>query len=66
MKQVISILIAFQIGFIPPARADIFGGDVAVLVQILANALQQLAQLRNIVQNGQDNLGLIRDINRGI
>ena len=48
------------------ARADLFGGDVAVLVQILANALQQLAQLREILRSGEDTLGLLRDINRGI
>lgn len=49
-----------------PAKADLFGGDVAVLVQILANAIQQLAQLRQILSNGSDTLGLLRDINRGI
>ncbi|RYZ82977.1 MAG: hypothetical protein EOP06_20770 [Proteobacteria bacterium] len=43
-----------------------FGGDVVVLAQILANALQQLAQLKSIVDNGKDNIELIRDINRGI
>lgn len=48
------------------SRADIFGGDVAVLVQILANAVQQLAQLENLLHNGQDSLQLMRDINRGI
>lgn len=49
-----------------PAKADLFGGDVAVLVQILANAIQQLAQLREILSTGSDTLGLLRDINRGI
>ena len=49
-----------------PARADLFGGDVAVLIKILANAIQQLTQLRQIVGVGQDTLGLMRDINRGI
>ncbi len=49
-----------------PVKADIFGGDVAVLIQILANALQQLAQLRQILSTGSDTLGLLRDINRGI
>ncbi len=49
-----------------PSRADIFGGDVAVLIQILANALQQLAQLQQILGTGADTLGLLRDINRGI
>jgi hypothetical protein len=50
----------------PTAKADLFGGDVAVLVQILANALQQLAQLRSIVSNGADTFNLLQDINRGI
>jgi hypothetical protein len=47
-------------------HADMFGGDVAVLVQILANALEQLAQLKQLLQTGDDTLDLIRDINRGI
>lgn len=49
-----------------PARADLFGGDVVVLTQILANAIQQLFQLKAIVTNASDTLGLMRDINRGI
>lgn len=48
------------------ARGDMFGGDVAVLMQILAQAIQQLAQLKSILQNGEDTLGLLQDINRGI
>lgn len=47
-------------------KADMFGGDVIVLVQILAQAIQQLTQLRQIFSTGQDTLGLMRDINRGI
>lgn len=50
----------------PKAKADLFGGDVAVLLQILAQTIQQLAQLRQIFATGQDTLGLMRDINRGI
>lgn len=49
-----------------PSRADIFGGDVAVLVQILANAVQQLAQLQQILGTGTNTLYLLRDINRGL
>ena len=48
------------------SRADLFGGDVAVLVQILAQTIQQLAQLRQILSTGTDSLNLMRDINRGI
>ena len=49
-----------------PSRAFSFGADVAVLVQILAQAIQQLAQLRQILSTGTDSLDLMRDINRGI
>lgn len=49
-----------------PAKADMFGGDVVVLTQILANAIQQLIQLREILSTGSDSLDLMRDINRGI
>jgi hypothetical protein len=49
-----------------PAKADLFGGDVAVLVQILANAFQQLQQLQQLLRTGSDNLALIREINQGI
>jgi len=62
MAGIMSILLLVP----QPSRADIFGGDIAVLVQILANALQQLAQLRQILGTGADSLNLMRDINRGI
>jgi hypothetical protein len=51
---------------ISETRADLFGGDVAVLTQILVQTIQQLAQLRQILGAGKDTLGLMRDINRGI
>ena len=60
------LIISFSVMVPRPAKADMFGGDVAVLVQILANALQQLAQLRQILSTGSDTLDLLRDINRGI
>ncbi|MFZ3230249.1 MAG: hypothetical protein WA160_08590 [Pseudobdellovibrio sp.] len=66
MKKIILIFCSSFLLYALPAKADIFGGDVAVLLQILSNALQQLAELKGIVDNGKDNLNLIRDINRGI
>jgi len=48
------------------AHADIWGADVAVLAQILANAVQQLAQLQQILGQSSDTLGLLREVNRGI
>ena len=49
-----------------PAYADFFGGDIPLLTQIVANTLQELAQLRSILGTGQDTLSLMRDINRGL
>ena len=64
----IATSLAFSIGLIVPsgARADIFGGDTLILAQILSNAVQQLIQLQQMLQNGRDSLALVRDINRGI
>jgi hypothetical protein len=66
MKKIITAVAIPLLLFSSPARADLFGGDVAVLSQILVNALQQLAQLRQILSTGRDNVELVRDINRGI
>jgi hypothetical protein len=48
------------------ARADIWGGDVAVLMQILVQTIEQLAELRQIFSTGSDTLGLLQDINSGV
>lgn len=66
MKKLLAIGIAVSMIFSAPAKADMFGGDVAVLVQILANALKQLIELQNLVKNGSDQLDLMRNINRGV
>lgn len=67
-KAIIAFLVALGITTYPAslARADLFGGDVVVLSQILIQAIQQLNQLRMILKAGSDNLDLVRDINRGI
>lgn len=49
-----------------PAQGSIFGEENAALYQILANAIQQLAQLRQILSTGQDTFNMLRDINNGI
>jgi len=65
-KKLLTVCICFSLALPRPARADLFGGDVAVLTQILAQAIQQLYQLKQIFKTGSDTLGLMRDINRGI
>lgn len=66
MKKCLSLILVMTLSFQPKARADMFGGDLIYLAQILANAIKQLTELKSMVQNGQDQLNLIRDINRGI
>ncbi|MBL7545113.1 MAG: hypothetical protein JNL11_14950 [Bdellovibrionaceae bacterium] len=51
---------------VSPARADLFGADVAVLTQILVQSIQTVIQLKSILDNGQDALNLARDLNAGI
>lgn len=65
-KRIIAITLCFTLILPKPAKADLFGGDVAVLVQILAQTIKQLYELQRIVSTGQDTLTLMRDINRGI
>lgn len=48
------------------AKADLFGGDVVVLTQILVQSIQTVLQLKEILSNGQDSLNLMRDINSGV
>jgi hypothetical protein len=60
------ICLSIGLAFPKTSRADFFGGDVVVLAQILANAIQQLVQLRQILGKGADTLNLLRDVNRGI
>ena len=48
------------------ARADFWGGDIPLLIQIVSNTTAQLTQLKQILGNGQETLNLIRDINNGV
>jgi len=48
------------------ARADLFGGDVVLLSQILAQTIQTVIQLKAILSTGEDSLNLMRDINAGV
>lgn len=65
-KKVVTIILCFTLAMPQPAKADLWGGDVAVLIQILAQTIKQLYELQRIVSTGQDSLSLWRDINRGI
>lgn len=65
-KAILCVLMSALMMTPKPAKADLFGGDIVVLTQILAQAIQQLIQLKQILSTGSDTLSLMRDINRGI
>lgn len=65
-SKFVAILVTLTLIATPPAKADIFGGDVVVLTQILVQAIEQLIQLKKILSTGSDTLDLWREINRGI
>ena len=70
MKKIKTLLVAsimsLVFAFPNTAKADLFGADVAVLIQILAQTIAQLAQLKQILSTGSDTLGLMKEINQGI
>ena len=58
IKIISPILIATTIFGSQPVRADMWGADLPILLQILTQTIQQLAQLKAILGTGQDTLGL--------
>lgn len=66
-KRILIVLFPILTLFAPlNARADLFGGDVVVLTQILVQSIQTVIQLKAILDNGQDSLNLMRDLNAGV
>jgi hypothetical protein len=65
-RKLIAFVTAVSIAVTPPAKADLFGGDVVVLSQILIQAIQQLIQLKQLVSTGADTLSLWREVNEGV
>lgn len=66
MKKFITICMILLISFSHPAKADMWGGDLVYLAQILANTIKQLVELKSIVETSRNQLDLLREINRGI
>lgn len=67
MKRYICCVILLIGLFQPkPAKADMFGGDIIVLSQILIQNISQLYQLQEIVSKAQENIALMREIHSGL
>jgi hypothetical protein len=62
----LAVLLTVQTAIVKPAKADFWGGDIPLLMEIVVNTAQQLIQIKNMLQNGRDTLGLLRDVNEGI
>lgn len=65
-KKVIVVMVCLSFMVPKSAKADLFGGDVAVLIKILAQNIKQLYELQRILNTSKDSLSLWREINRGI
>lgn len=67
-KRIIVCLISFSAVFTtsPKAKADLWGGDVVVLTQILIQTIEQLVKLKMIYDTAKDNVDMVREINEGI
>lgn len=65
-QKIILVIFCFTLATPRVAKADLWGGDVAVLIQILAQTIKQLYELKQIVNTGEDTLSLLRDINKGV
>ena len=61
-----TVLIVGTLVPVRSAKADFWGGDIPLLVQIVTNTLQELLQLKAILSTGQDTFDLLTDINSGI
>ena len=48
------------------ARGDMFGADVAVLVQILAETIQQIGELESIIGSTNQTASILEEMNRGV
>lgn len=59
-------VLALAIGTSQPAKSFSFGADVAMLAQILAKAVMQLEQLRQILQTAKHHKDLLRQVNAGL
>ena len=65
-KTVAKLLLVLSLFLVPQSRADLFGGDVAVLTQILVNNIQQLMQLMEILNTGKRQVELMEDIKQEV
>ncbi len=62
----IAIPLMFFPPAIKPARADIWGADVGVLLQILVQAINTVAQLQAVLKSAKETAAILDEMNRGV
>ena len=65
-RQLHILLLTLSLLFPSRSSADFWGGDLPLLIKIVANSLEQLLVLKQIFNTSADTLGLMREINQGI
>lgn len=65
-RRLLALIVTIGMFGSMPAKADAWGADIPILLEILSNTVSQLYQLMSIVQQGRDTLGLMRQINSGL
>lgn len=65
-KRIVKVLLALAL-LMPavPARADMWGGDLVYLAQILQQAILQVQQLKSILGTSEDSFHFLQEINEG-
>jgi hypothetical protein len=48
------------------AHADFFGGDIPLLIQIVAESIQEAEELSQIISGTKQTIGILQDMNEGV
>lgn len=66
LKFLRTLPLLLAIAFPKAARADLFGGDVAVLAQILVENIRRYQQLQQMIGQGRNQMDFLRTIHAGL
>ena len=68
MRKTLIVLVIFAMSFVrvPSARADLFGGDVLLLIQVAANTLETTIRLSELLGAAEQTIEMQRAWQRGI
>lgn len=65
-KKVVALFLSLSLMVPIPSQAFINPADTAALLQILANGISQLIELKNMIDTARSNLRMVKDLNSGI